>query len=63
MKDTADGGGHFTEIILKPQITIAGDIDNEKLTTLHHEANKICCIANSCNFPGYHQPVYIQATG
>lgn len=61
MQDTPDGGGHFTEITLKPAITIAGYIDNEKLTQLHHEANKICYIAKSCNFPIHHQPVYIEA--
>lgn len=58
MKDTPDGGGHFTEIILKPEITIAGEINEEKLSGLHHEANKLCYIANSCNFPVYHQPIY-----
>lgn len=62
MKDTPDGGGHFTEITLKPEITIVGEIDSEKLARLHHEANKICYIAKSCNFPVYHQPVYIKAT-
>jgi organic hydroperoxide reductase OsmC/OhrA len=62
MRDTPEGSGHFTEIILKPEITIAGNIDEVKLAKLHHEANEICFIANSCNFPVYHQPVYIQAT-
>jgi organic hydroperoxide reductase OsmC/OhrA len=61
MRDTPEGSGHFTEIILKPEITIAGIIDEVKLAKLQHEANKICYIANSCNFPVYHQPVYIPA--
>lgn len=58
MKETLDGGGHFTEITLKPEITIAGEIDEVKLSELHQEANKLCYIANSCNFPIYHQPLY-----
>lgn len=61
MRDTPDGGGHFTEITLKPEITIAGNIDEIKLAGLQHEANRICYIANSCNFPVYHQPSYIRA--
>lgn len=58
MRDTPDGGGHFTEITLQPEITIASEIDEVKLSGLHHQANKLCYIANSCNFPVYHQPVY-----
>jgi organic hydroperoxide reductase OsmC/OhrA len=28
----------------------------EKATQLHTEANKMCFIANSCNFKIYHKP-------
>ena len=58
MKETADGGGRFTEITLHPEIIIQGQVDEEKLTRLHHKANHICYIANSCNFPINHKPVY-----
>jgi hypothetical protein len=28
----------------------------EKAMALHHEANRLCYIANSCNFPVRHDP-------
>jgi organic hydroperoxide reductase OsmC/OhrA len=57
--ETADGGGHFTEAILKPEITIQGEVDADLLNQLQHDANKQCYIASSCNFPVRHQPVYV----
>lgn len=51
MIETADGGGHFSEVILYPVVTIEGNVDKEKLDTLQHEAHKKCFIAASCNFP------------
>jgi organic hydroperoxide reductase OsmC/OhrA len=62
MQETPEGGGHFTKIILRPELTIAGKIDEQKMAALQHEANKLCYIASSCNFPVYHEPVYIEAT-
>ena len=58
MQTTNDGGGRFTEVTLQPQITIAGTVEEERLQQLHKEANRLCFIANSCNFPVYHAPVY-----
>lgn len=57
MVETEDGGGHFTEVILKPEITITDAALIEKATQLHHEANKLCFVANSCNFPIRHEPI------
>lgn len=55
MKETANGSGHFTTVVLKPQIKIAtGDI--KVAEELHVAANKMCFIANSVNFPVLHQP-------
>ena len=59
MQETLEGGGHFTKIVLKPELTIAGKIDESKMAELQHEANKLCYIASSCNFPIYHEPVYL----
>lgn len=59
MIETADGGGHFTEVILYPVVTIEGKIDKEKLDALQHEANKKCFIASSCNFPVRHEAKYM----
>ncbi len=56
MCETKDGGGIFTEVILKPEITISAENDLEKATQLHHQAHKLCFIANSVNFPVLCQP-------
>lgn len=56
MIETADGGGHFTEVTLYPQITVTDESMIEKGMDLHKAANKLCYIANSCNFPIHHKP-------
>ncbi|MGN6179497.1 MAG: OsmC family protein [Mucilaginibacter sp.] len=59
MEETADGGGRFKEVTLYPVVTVADAAMVEKANALHHEANKMCFIANSCNFPIHHQPVCV----
>jgi len=45
-----DGAGHFSEVVLKPVITlIKGDIQTAR--ELHDDAHEKCFIANSVNFP------------
>ncbi|MDQ6844519.1 MAG: OsmC family protein [Bacteroidota bacterium] len=56
MEQTADGGGHFTEVTLRPHVVITDESMIEKATELHHQANRLCFIASSCNFPVNHQP-------
>uniref|UniRef100_UPI004047E6ED OsmC family protein n=1 Tax=Roseivirga sp. TaxID=1964215 RepID=UPI004047E6ED len=56
MEETADGGGHFTEVVLKPTVTILEADGVTKANELHHKANQLCFIANSCNFPIRHEP-------
>lgn len=51
MLETADGGGHFTEVVLRPRVTVAGDVDAARLDALHHRAHELCFIARSVNFP------------
>jgi organic hydroperoxide reductase OsmC/OhrA len=56
MTENMDGSGQFTEIILQPVVVIS-DVDFiQTADSLHQEANKMCFIANSCNFPIRHQP-------
>jgi organic hydroperoxide reductase OsmC/OhrA len=62
MKEIAGGGGHFTEVILHPDVIVSDDSMIEKAKDLHHQANKLCYIANSCNFPILHKPS-IRSTG
>jgi len=56
MVETADGGGHFSEVTLCPNVVVADESMIEKANQLHHRANQLCFIANSCNFPVYHKP-------
>lgn len=58
MEETADGGGHFTEVTLFPVITVASKEMIEQADAAHAEANRLCFIANSCNFPIHHKAVY-----
>lgn len=58
MIEAAGGGGHFEEVILQPRITLADSSMKEKADELHEQANKICFIANSCNFPIHHKATY-----
>jgi len=56
MIETPDGGGHFTEVILKPRVVITKESDAEKAEELHHKAHELCFIANSVNFPVRAEP-------
>jgi organic hydroperoxide reductase OsmC/OhrA len=50
MQEREDGGGEFTKVTLRPQVTIASG-DRGKAIELHHEAHRMCFIANSVKFP------------
>jgi len=52
---TPDGGGRFTEVVLRPVVTIR-EGDPELAQSLHAEANRLCFIASSMNFPVRHEP-------
>ena len=56
VQETEDGGGHFTEVTLHPMVMVSDKSMIEKANELHDEANKLCFIANSCNFPVHHKP-------
>ncbi|HLL26471.1 MAG TPA: OsmC family protein [Xanthobacteraceae bacterium] len=50
MIEDAAIGGKFERAMLRPRVTIAKG-DREKALALHHEAHRLCFIANSVNFP------------
>jgi organic hydroperoxide reductase OsmC/OhrA len=50
MVEDKDRGGYFTEIVLRPLVTIASG-DPAVAEQLHEAAHKKCFIANSVNFP------------
>lgn len=54
MTEDKNGSGRFTEVTLNPEVTVAEERMLEKLDSIHHKANKMCFIANSCNFPVRH---------
>lgn len=56
LKEEANGSGHFTEVMLNPVVTVTEKSMIEKATALHHDAHKMCFIANSVNFPVSHNP-------
>ena len=57
MAEDADGGGRFTEVVLRPRVTVASTDMIEAAMGLHAEANAKCFIANSVSFPVRHEPV------
>ena len=56
MVETEDGGGHFTQVTLRPAVKVAGAVDPELARRLHEQAHHLCFIANSVNFPVLCEP-------
>ena len=58
MIEKPDGSGYFKEVVLFPVVTILDSSPSrtDKALQLHHDANKMCFVANSCNFPIRHEP-------
>jgi organic hydroperoxide reductase OsmC/OhrA len=54
-----DGSGQFTEVVLRPEITLAAGSDVEQADGLHHIAHEMCFIARSVNFPVRTEATYI----
>lgn len=48
-------GGHFTEVILHPIVTVAAGSDLALAEHLHEDAGRDCFIASSMNFPVRHE--------
>lgn len=57
MMETPDGGGHFTEVMLRPEVIVAEESMISKAQELHDAANKYCFISSSVNFPVRHEAV------
>ena len=56
------GGGRFTEVTLRPRVTVAPGSDLEKARGLHEAAHHDCFIANSVNFPVRNEPEIVEAS-
>lgn len=48
---TKDGGGHFTDVVLRPEVVVAEAHMLAKAEHFHGEVHKYCFIARSVNFP------------
>jgi organic hydroperoxide reductase OsmC/OhrA len=51
MEESADGGGRFVSVTLRPRVKLGGESDAAKALDLHHQAHRLCFIARSVNFP------------
>jgi len=59
MREEADGAGQFTEVILRPEVTVLDAAMNQRAEHLHIEAARLCFIARSVSFPVRHEPVQV----
>lgn len=56
MEERSDGSGRFTQVTLRPNVTVTAGSDAERAHALHHVAHDKCFIGNSVNFPVLCQP-------
>lgn len=56
MEENEDGGGQFTEVTLRPEVTIEKKEKIELANSLHKKAHTLCFIARSVNFPIHCEP-------
>ncbi|MCH1867654.1 OsmC family protein [Nocardioides sp. CFH 31398] len=52
-------GGRFTEVVLRPRVTVADPATVRTATRIHRDASEACFIAASVNFPVRHEPVVV----
>ena len=56
LETDSDGGGKIVEVRLAPNVIISDPTKISLAVSLHSQANKLCFIANSCNFSVHHEP-------
>jgi organic hydroperoxide reductase OsmC/OhrA len=56
MHETEDGGGAFTEVVLRPRVTVETPEMAARCDELHAQAHAGCFIASSVRFPVRHEP-------
>lgn len=61
MVEDGKGGGAFTEVVLRPRVTVADASMVDAALTAHGRANELCFIARSVNFPVRHEPEIVVA--
>jgi organic hydroperoxide reductase OsmC/OhrA len=63
MREEPGGSGRFTEVVLRPEVTVADPAMAERAAALHTRAHATCFIANSVDFPVRHEPTTRAAGG
>jgi len=58
LQDTGDSG-RFTDVLLRPRVTVAAAEMVRRAVELHADAHRACFIANSVNFPVRHEPTVV----
>ena len=56
MTTSPDGAGRLVRVDLHPVVTLHDESQRELADGLHADANRLCFIANSVNFPVHHTP-------
>jgi len=62
MAEGRGGGGEFTDVLLRPEVTVATPGMLAGAEGLHEQAHALCFIARSVNFPVHHEPSTAAAT-
>lgn len=55
MIENKDGSGQFESVTLYPSVVVQNESMIEQAMVLHQQANKMCFIANSCDFEIGHE--------
>ena len=58
MIEEANGSGAFSRIVLRPRIKLSGASSEARARELHHDAHKMCFIANSVKCEIVTEPVF-----
>ena len=61
MVEVKETGGHFTEVVLRPEVTLQPGSDATLAAGLHERAHHLCFVANSVNFPVRCEPHFRSA--
>lgn len=56
--EVKETGGHFTEAVLRPLVTLQAGSDAALAAQLHERAHHLCFVANSVNFPVRIEPAF-----
>lgn len=56
MRLNPDGSGEFTEVVLRPRVSLADPRQADLARSLHDQAHAVCFIARSVAFPVRHLP-------